>query len=190
MNCASRLRLPVAGIIAAMREIDSSARRPGSLPRLLFRLPLLLERAGIRWTERLFARLMGVQWIVLETIGRRSGRPHEVMLDVVGYDRARNTYYVQPAYGDRSDWVRNVRAQPTVSVRIGGRRIPARVRDATGREGAEVVLRFVRAHPHYARLIVWFVGYVESLDASDDKLRLELATTPVFAVEVLGTGGE
>ena len=104
-----------------MREIDSSARRPGSLPRLLFRLPLLLERAGIRWTERLFARLMGVQWIVLETIGRRSGRPHEVMLDVVGYDRARNTYYVQPAYGDRSDWVRNVRAQPTVSVRIGGR---------------------------------------------------------------------
>src|SRR5262249_28266945 len=88
MNCASRLRLPVAGIIAAMREIDSSARRPGSSPRLLFRLPLLLERAGIRWTERLFARLMGVQWIVLETIGRRSGRPHGVVLDVVGYDRA------------------------------------------------------------------------------------------------------
>jgi len=52
------------------------------------------------------------------------------------------------------------------------------------------VLRFVRAHPHYARLIVWFVGYVESLNASDDKLRLELATTPVFAVEVLRTGGE
>jgi deazaflavin-dependent oxidoreductase (nitroreductase family) len=176
----------VAGI-PWMRGIASGARRSGSLRRLLLRVPLLLDRAGIRWVERMFARTIGVQWIVLETIGRLSGRPHDVVLDIVGHDRPSDTYYVQPARGYRTDWVRNVRSTPTINARIGGRRVRARVRDATGREGADVVLRFVRAHPYYARLIVWFVGYVDRLDRSDDQLRLDLATTPVFAVEVLGS---
>ena len=36
---------------------------------------------------------------MLETIGRRSDRPHAVVLDVVGRDAARDVYYVQPAEG-------------------------------------------------------------------------------------------
>ena len=50
-------------------------------------------------------------------------------------------------------------------------------------QGAEVVLRFLRAHPWYGRVIVWFVGYVDRLDRSDDELRRALLATPVFAIE-------
>lgn len=168
-----------------IREGESNTSGPGRVRRLLFRLPLLLDRIGARAVERIVTRIVGVEWIVLETVGRRSGRPHTVVLDVVGHDPARDVYYVQPAYGRRSDWVRNAIAQPDVAARVGERRVRARVREATGGEGADVVLRFLRAHPWYARVVVWFVGYVERIDRPDDELRRELETTPVFAVELL-----
>ena len=156
---------------------------PGWFRRTLFRLPLLLDRAGLRWIQRAVTAAIGIDWIVLETVGRRTGRRHTVILDVVFSDAKRGLYYVQPAYGRRADWVRNAIAQPEVTVRLGGRTTRARLRDATGREGAEITLRFIRAHPWYSRMIVWFVGYVDSIDRPDEELRERLASTPVFAIE-------
>lgn len=153
--------------------------------RALFRLPLLVERLAGWGAVRLATRLTGVEWIVLETVGRRSGRPHTVVVDVVGRDAGRGIWYIQPANGRRSAWVHNVRAHPDIVARIDGRPLRVHVRDATGAEGAEVVLRFLRAHPWYGRVIVWFVGYVDRIDAPDDELRQALISTPVFAVELV-----
>jgi deazaflavin-dependent oxidoreductase (nitroreductase family) len=154
--------------------------------RTLFRLPLLVERLAGWGAVRLATRLTGVEWIVLETIGRRSGRPHTVVVDVVGRDAARGIWYVQPADGWRSAWVHNVRARPDIVARVDGRPLRVHVRDATGAEGAEVVLHFLRAHPWYGRVIVWFVGYVERVDVPDSELRAALMSTPVFAVRAAG----
>ena len=151
------------------------------LRRVIFSVPVLLHRAGIRGIER----VLGIDWLLLTTTGRRSGRPHAVMLDAVGHDPASDTYYVQPADGRRADWVRNAVANPTVTVEVRGRRFEARVEDVTGPEGAEVVLHFIRTHPIYARIIVWFVGYVERVDVPDEDLRRALATTPVYAVRAV-----
>ena len=101
----------------------------GRLRRSLFRIPLRLHRAGIRGLER----VLGIDWIVLTTTGRRSGKPHAVMLDVVGHDAASDTYYLQPADGRRADWVRNVAANPVVTAEVGGRRFRARVQSRCGR---------------------------------------------------------
>jgi deazaflavin-dependent oxidoreductase (nitroreductase family) len=164
--------------------LRQAKRRPIRLPRALSRLPLLVDRLGWHAVNGMATRVLGVEWIVLNTRGRRSGRPHTVMLDVVGYDAPRGIYYVQPAAGRRSDWVRNVTADPHVTVQVGTHHMRAVVRDATGPEGAAVVLRFLRAHPWYGRIIVWFVGYVDRIDRPDDELRRDLESTPVFAIEV------
>lgn len=150
--------------------------------RAFFRLPLQAEALLGERVWRVAARVVGVEWIVLDTIGRRSGRVHTVVLDVVGRDAARDVYYVQPA-DERAAWVRNVRAHPDVAARVGARRMRVHVRDATGPEGAAVVLRFLRTHPWYARVIVWFVGYVDRIDRPDAELLPLLAATPVFALE-------
>lgn len=155
---------------------------PGLVRRWLFRLPLFLHRVGIRGIER----LIGIEWIVLTTTGRRSGRAHTVVLDVVGRDATRDLWYVQPAYGRGAAWVQNVLARPEATAQIGARRLRVRVTDVTGPEGAEVVLRFLRTHPWYGRVIVWFVGYVDSVDRSDDDLRARLAATPVFGIRTVG----
>lgn len=153
----------------------------GPVRRYLFRAPVVLHRLGLGGIER----VLGIDWILVTTRGRWSGRPHAVMLDVVGHDPARDVYYVQPAYR-RADWVQNVAAHPRVDAEVRGRRFSAEVADVTGAEGAAVVLRFIREHPRYARLVVWFVGYVDSVDRPDDELRALLARTPVFAIRPVG----
>jgi deazaflavin-dependent oxidoreductase (nitroreductase family) len=145
--------------------------------RVAFRTPLVLHHMGVRGIER----LLGIDWMLLTTTGRKTGRPHEVMVDVVGHDDASGSYYVSPA-DVRSDWVRNVRARPEVDAAVRGRRFHARVEDVTGPEGARVMLRFIREHQRYARIVMWFVGLVADVDASDQELDAQLRTAIVFAI--------
>lgn len=147
--------------------------------RSLYRIPLWLRRHGVRGYER----VLGIEWIVVTTRGRRTGRPHAVVVDVVGRDAG--GWYVQPA-DPRAQWVRNVRADPRVTVEAGGRTIEAEAREITGSEGADVVLRFIRTHPWYAKVVVWFVGYVETTDLPDAELHARLREAIVFALRPVG----
>src|SRR5688572_17019408 len=153
------------------------AARPGALVRMLYRLPLRLRRVGIGGYER----LLGIEWIALTTRGRRTGRPHTVMLDVVGRNPASGGWYVQPA-DPRAAWVLNVRATPDVRVEAEGVVHDAVAVEVTGAEGANVVLRFIREHPRYARLVVRLVGYTETVDVPDEELRRRLQRVVVFAL--------
>ena len=50
----------------------------------------------------------------LTTRGRVSGQPHEIEIWFTADD---DTLYMLAGAGDRSDWVRNLRAEPAVTVR-------------------------------------------------------------------------
>jgi deazaflavin-dependent oxidoreductase (nitroreductase family) len=58
----------------------------------------------------------GEQYCYLTTKGRVTGRPHriEIWFAIDG-----PTLYMLSGGGDRSDWVRNLRREPEVSVEIG-----------------------------------------------------------------------
>src|SRR5262249_23230184 len=118
-HCGCRIEWPASATAAlwcassfrAMRDKMSATRPPrretvrdriGLLRRLLFRAPLLLYRLGLGGLER----LIGIEWIVLTTRGRRTGNSHSVMLDVIAHDAVSGTYYVQPADERRTHWVR------------------------------------------------------------------------------------
>jgi deazaflavin-dependent oxidoreductase (nitroreductase family) len=51
------------------------------------------------------------------TTGRRTGRPHTIE---IWFGEGEGTLYLLSGGGDRSDWVRNIRKEPKVSVRISG----------------------------------------------------------------------
>ena len=57
----------------------------------------------------------------LTTTGRVSGRPHTIE---IWFALEEQTLYLLSGGGDRSDWVRNLRASPEVTVRIGRRDAP------------------------------------------------------------------
>ena len=47
------------------------------------------------------------------------------------------------------------------------------------------MLRFVRTHPWYARIVAWFVGHVHGLDRPDAVLRPELEALTTLSVDVV-----
>ncbi len=91
----------------------------------------------------------------LTTVGRVSGRPHEVEIwfTVIG-----QTLYMLAGGGERSDWVRNARKTPSVRVRIGARTFEstARIlgRGAEDGRGRRAVAAKYRARGH-AELDDW-----------------------------------
>ncbi len=92
-------------------------QRPGRIVRGLF-------KAGARVYRGPLARFMGAySMLLLTTTGRRSGLPRRTALTFQPLD---GRYLVLAGMGTRSDWYRNLLAQPRVEVRIGARRFAAR----------------------------------------------------------------
>ncbi|HEY7036084.1 MAG TPA: nitroreductase family deazaflavin-dependent oxidoreductase [Thermomicrobiales bacterium] len=54
----------------------------------------------------------------LETIGRVSGRPHEIEIWYAARDA---TVYLMSGGRDRADWVKNLKKNPRIRLRIDGR---------------------------------------------------------------------
>src|SRR5215210_9326036 len=61
--------------------------------------------------------LAGEDFCYLTTTGRVTGRPHEIEIWFALVPE-RRTLYMLSGGGDRSDWVRNLRRTPEVTVRI------------------------------------------------------------------------
>lgn len=66
-------------------------------------------------------RLAGIApwWVVLETTGRRSGRPRGVPLAKGPVDG--DTAWLIAVHGDHSSFARNIAADPRVRLKLGGR---------------------------------------------------------------------
>ena len=73
----------------------------------------------------------------LTTVGRVSGRPHviEIWFAIKG-----QTLYMLSGGRDRSDWVKNLRRNPEVTVQIDGEHFDGRARMVEG-EGEDILAR-------------------------------------------------
>lgn len=108
--------------------------------RTLMRLPITLYRAGLGF-------LFGPRMLMLEHVGRKSGARRFVALEVVARPRP-GSYVVPSGFGERSQWFRNVIAEPRVRVSTGFLRSrPATARRLTTAEADEVLAEYIRRHP-------------------------------------------
>ncbi len=73
----------------------------------------------------LLARLAKEEYCYVTTTGRITGKPHEIE---IWFGMQRSTLYLLSGGGDRSDWVKNMRADPTVTVRIAKHTFTAQTR--------------------------------------------------------------
>jgi deazaflavin-dependent oxidoreductase (nitroreductase family) len=63
-------------------------------------------------------RLAGEQFMYVTSIGRTTGNPHEIE---IWFGIKGRTVYLLAGGGENSDTVRNIKNNPIVTVRIGGR---------------------------------------------------------------------
>lgn len=79
-----------------------------------------LKRKVVHRVQRLVVNPVGRQlpMTMLETTGRKSGQPRRT---AVGGRVVDNQFWMVSEHGERSDYVRNIKANPAVRVRVGGR---------------------------------------------------------------------
>ncbi len=120
---------------------------------------------------RLAMRELGPRYLhVLTVAGRSSGLPRSVPVDVM---ELRGVRYLVAPYGE-VNWVRNLRAAGSATLRRGPRAIRYWALELTPSQAIPVIREYVRAVPvtrHY-----WAVDN----DSSDDEVRRDAESHPVF----------
>ena len=129
-------------------------KRPGTLLKFFFKVPLLMHKLGFGGWER----LTGAQWMLITTIGRKTGKRRETMVDVMDYDKANDTYYIEAAYGARADWYRNIQRNPIFEAQVGRRKFKARAGALSTESASDLLVQFYRQKPAYTRSVMAMAG--------------------------------
>ncbi|GGV70233.1 hypothetical protein GCM10010277_81050 [Streptomyces longisporoflavus] len=139
----------------AAQQDDPKPQRP-ALPRgwrrHLARLPLAFYRVGL-------GPLFGQRLLLLNHIGRASGLRRRVVLEVVAHDPAPGTGILASGFGAEAAWYRNLQAAPKTTIQVANRHYAVTAAFLTADEGAEIMLRYVSAHPRAARRPCAFMGF-------------------------------
>ncbi len=152
--------------------------------RQAFRLPFLLWRLGL---GPLFGRVI----LILTTTGRRSGRPRRAALE---YHLVNGKKYAVSAFGTRSEWYRNILADPYVTIQSAdGSEAAVARRVSDDKELLEVFRVFMRRDPPITRWYLRSLGIQpesESILANKERIHLlrfdpaEAAAPPGLEVDL------
>ena len=136
---------------------------PSGFRRFLFRLPIYLYRLGLGW-------ILGDRLLLLHHVGRVSGKPRSVVLEVAEHDSGTDSFLVASGWGPTAAWYRNVLETPDVTIEVGRRSISVTSLPLTKEEGAEVFVRYAKRHPKAAkRVLPRLMGY--SVDGTEEDFR-------------------
>lgn len=131
--------------------------RPGKLASAASRFPVWFYRLGL-------SRLLGKRFLMIEHTGRNSGMTRRTVLEVIRYSRSEDVFFVVSAWGERSDWYRNINKTPNVRLHSGGRVVDA-LAERLPISAAEGELRsYARRYPRAMKIIIDRLGYQVELD--------------------------
>lgn len=120
-------------------KIVKSVQPPSGARRALFRAPIFLYRLGLGW-------LFGNRVLMLNHVGRVSGKRRQVVLEVVEHDRTDGSFVVASGWGPTAAWYRNVLHDPQVSIQVGRRTIAVTAVPLTAEQGADIFARYATQH--------------------------------------------
>lgn len=150
-----------------MSESAAGRRPPTGLQARFARAPRYL----FRWK---LGRLLGNRFCLLVHTGRTSGLPREVVLEVCEHDPATGSVTVASGFGRRSQWFRNILAQPAVTIQVGGRPpTPATAEVLPPQESGRAMARYAAAHPRSAGSIVRMLGLDPDRDGGYEQIARE-----------------
>ena len=123
-----------------MVEKIKDVHSPHGLERLAWRAPIWLYRLGL-------GVLFGKQFLLLNHVGRKTGKPRQAVLEVVHTNKETGAYVVASGFGEKSDWYRNIMSHPDVTIQVGRKHMTARVERLGLTEATEIMLDYNRRNP-------------------------------------------
>ncbi|WP_052810138.1 nitroreductase family deazaflavin-dependent oxidoreductase [Streptomonospora alba] len=145
------------------------------LRRALYRAPIGIYRLGL-------GRLLGGRFLLLTHRGRVTGRPRRVVLEVIGRDEQSGGVLIASGYGDRSQWYRNIRADPRVLVEVGRRRYRGTAVPLPPQESGRALADYARRRPRTAAGLVRALGHEPD---GTDRLYERLGADPDGGIPVI-----
>lgn len=136
-----------------MQHAMTPSSRPKGLLKWIFTLPLYLYRWHLGW-------LVGHSYLMLTHLGRKTGRRRQTGVEVAHYDPATQECIVVAAWGEQTDWYRNIQAHPALEVQVGSKRYPPVQRFLTFEETWARLCEYREHHPRRLRVLLRFLaGY-------------------------------
>lgn len=153
---------------------------PSGFNRFLYRLPIWFYKLHI-------GGLMGGRFLLLNHIGRKSGQPRQVVLEVTGHDEATGTYFVASGFGPKSQWYQNLQQTTAVSIQVGRKKMPVTANLLAPEESGKTMVAYAHNHPKAAKNLMKLCGYL--VDGSDeDYFAMGLEHIPFVAFEPRNEG--
>lgn len=125
---------------------------PSGLLRFVLRLPLVFYRLGL-------GGLLGQRFVSLNHIGRKSGKVHQTVVEVVGHDPSTDAYFIVSGWGYKAQWYQNLQAQPDIDVQVGRRRLHVHTETLPPEAGARILTAYQQRYPVAARELGHVMGF-------------------------------
>ena len=99
---------------------------------------------------------MGLGWLsgnrlmLVNHLGRVSGNPRRVIVEIVNHDPIDDGHLAVSGFGPTAAWYQNVLRTPNVTIQVGRRTIAATAAPVSADEGAELMARYAVRHPRGA----------------------------------------
>lgn len=143
---------------------------PTGLRTIPWRIPILFYRLRLGW-------LFGNRALLLTHTGRNTGKPRQAVLEVIGYDKP--IHYVASGFGEKSNWYKNIMANPDVTIHSGRKVIPAIATVLSKKEACKIFSNYIEKHPNAIKNLAKFIGYKMG-DSKKENLDF-LSHVPVIA---------
>lgn len=131
-------------------------RAPHGLMLFMLRAPLILYRLGL-------GGLLGQRFVRLSHVGRKTGKLHQTVVEVIGHDADTDAYYIASGWGYKSQWYQNLQAHPDIDVLVGRRHLHVHAETLTPQAAARVLLAYQQRHLVAAREL----GKVMGIDLAE-----------------------
>ncbi len=154
-----------------MTENSRLNKRPAGLMRFFLRAPIWLYRLRLGW-------LLGRRFVLLTHTGRNSDFPRQTVLEVVRYDDETGVCVVASGWGEKSDWVLNITANPQIQIQVGNKSCAAIARRLTPVESAEELLDYSRRNPRALQALAAYMGF--QLDGTQESVAAMGRGIPMF----------
>ena len=154
-----------------MPEKISELKQPHGISRLIFRLPIKLYGLRLGW-------LLGNRFVLISHTGRKSGLPRHTVLEVVRYNKTNGECIIASGWGYKSDWLKNITANPHIAFQVGNRVSAGIAERLTPETGEQEFLDYAHRHPIAFRELTTFMGF--RLDGTEQDIRAAGRMLPMF----------
>jgi len=152
---------------------------PTGIFRLFMRFPILMYQSGLGF-------ILGGRFLMLTHIGRNSGKPRRVVLEVIKNDAESGIFYIGSGWGEKSNWLLNIQETHEVKVHVGNSVFGVVADRLSINEVFEILLDYALRNPKAFKMLAGRLILGKELDISEQSASILAEYISIVALRPIG----